>query len=146
VILKVFPIFGKRIKPMLNKATKYAIWVLVYTKKQNDKGLKPGIEEIARKIGGPRFYIAKILQKLVGKGIINSVKGKAGGYFFDMSKPEITIKALMEEDEIEKVFSSCVLGLKSCCPETPCVLNKKWCVIMKDFDHFVSGKYHSVTC
>ncbi len=124
---------------MLNKATKYAIWVLVYTKKQNDKGLKPGVEEIARKIGGPRFYIAKILQKLVGKGIINSTKGKGGGYFFDRNKPEITIKELMGNDEIEKIFSSCVLGLKTCSIETPCSMYNKWCIIMSDFDHFVSS-------
>jgi len=123
---------------MLNKATKYAIWVLVYTKKQNDKGLKPGIEEIARKIGGPRFYMAKILQKLVAKGIIKSLKGKGGGYFFDKSNPEITIKELMEEDEIKKVFSTCILGMKGCGAETPCSLYNKWCMIIKDFEHFVS--------
>jgi Rrf2 family protein len=123
---------------MLNKATKYAIWVLVYTKKQNDKGLKPGVEEIALKIGGPRFYIAKILQQLVGKGIINSAKGKGGGYFFDRNKPKITIKELMGNDEIEKIFSSCVLGRKNCSTKTPCSMYNKWCVIMSDFDHFVS--------
>lgn len=124
---------------MLNKATKYAIWILVYTKKQNDIGIKPGVEEIAGKIDGPRFYIAKILQKLVGKGIINSVKGKGGGYFFDMNKPEISIKELMEKEEVEKIFSTCILGMKSCGAETPCLLYNKWCVIMSDFDHFVSS-------
>jgi len=57
---------------MLRKATKYAIWILVYTKKENKTGNTPGIEEISIKTGGPRYYIAKILQRLVAKGIIKS--------------------------------------------------------------------------
>jgi Rrf2 family protein len=124
---------------MLRKATNYSIWILVYTKKENDKGNTPGVEEISLKTGSPRFYIAKILQQLVAKGIIKSTKGKGGGYFFDMNKPEITIKELMEEDEVEKIFASCVLGLKSCSAEKPCLLHNKWCVIMHDFDYFVSS-------
>lgn len=124
---------------MLRKATKYAIWILVYTKKENKTGNTPGIEEISIKSGGPRYYIAKILQRLVAKGIIKSAKGKGGGYFFDRTKPEITIKELMDEDEVEKIFASCVLGLKSCSAQTPCSLYNKWCVIMHDFDHFVSS-------
>jgi len=77
---------------MLRKATNYAIWILVYTKKENEKGNTPGIDEISFKTGGPRFYIAKILQQLVSRGIIKSAKGKGGGYFFDKSKTQITLK------------------------------------------------------
>ena len=29
---------------MLSKATNYAIWILVHTKKENEKGNTPGIE------------------------------------------------------------------------------------------------------
>jgi Rrf2 family protein len=123
---------------MLRKATNYAIWILVYTKKENEKGNTPGIDEISFKTGGPRFYIAKILQQLVSRGIIKSAKGKGGGYFFDKSKTQITLKELMQKDEIEKIFSSCVLGMKSCSSETPCSLYNKWCVILNDFDHFIS--------
>lgn len=124
---------------MLKKATKYAIWILVYTKKENEKGHTPGIEEISIKTGGPRFYIAKILRQLVTKGIIKSAKGKGGGYFFDANRPEITIKELMEKDEVEKIFASCVMGVKNCSVETACSLYNRWCVIMKDFNHFVSS-------
>ena len=123
---------------MLSKATNYAIWILVYMKKENEKGNTPGIEEISVKTGVPRFYIAKILQQLVAKGIIKSAKGKGGGYFFDRNRPEITLKELLQKDETEKIFSSCVLGLKSCSSETPCSLYNKWRLIMRDFDYFIS--------
>lgn len=123
---------------MLSKATNYAIWILVYMKMENEKGNTPGVKEISLKTGGPRFYIAKVLQQLVAKGIIKSAKGKGGGYSLDKNRPEITLKELLQEDETKKNFSSCVLGLKSCSSEMPCSLYDKWCLIMKDFDYFIS--------
>ena len=80
---------------MFNKETEYALRGLVYIQMQNIKGFRPGIDEISREIEAPRFFTAKILQRLVRMGFVMSLKGKGGGFFFDKEKPELTIKELI---------------------------------------------------
>ena len=57
---------------MFNKETEYALRSLVYIQYCNYKDHNPGIAEIAKEIGAPPFYIAKILQRLVKIGFIHS--------------------------------------------------------------------------
>ncbi|HLN20689.1 MAG TPA: Rrf2 family transcriptional regulator [Bacteroidales bacterium] len=114
---------------MFNKETEYAIRALVYIKVQNLKNRKPGAAEISKEIDAPHFFIAKILQRLVRSGFMRSIKGKGGGFYFDDSKPEISLMDLMQFTEGGSSFLSCGFGLKECNEKSPCPLHDKYAPI-----------------
>ncbi len=114
---------------MFNKETKYALRALVYIQRQNLKGRRPGIVEIAKEIEAPQFYIAKILQRLVRFGFVGSLKGKGGGFYFDISKPDLPLKDLIVAIEGDKTFTACGFGLKQCNGENPCPMHEQYAPI-----------------
>ena len=123
---------------MFNKETEYALRGLVYIKLQNLKNRRPGTAEIAKEIEAPPFYIAKILQRIVRVGLLESLKGKGGGFFFDKNKPDLTLVKLITATEGEKSFSGCGFGLKHCDENNPCPLHEKYAPIRNSINKLVS--------
>ena len=111
---------------MFNKETEYALRGLVYIQSQNTQGKRPGIAEIAEKIGAPPFYAAKILQRLVKQGFLNSLKGKGGGFYFDQSKAALPLKDLITAIQGSNLFYGCGFGLKHCDENYCCPLHNKY--------------------
>lgn len=114
---------------MFNKETEYALRGLVYIQLQNSISKRPGIAEIAEQIDAPHFYTAKILQRLVRQGFIESQKGKGGGFYFDPKKPDLPLKQLIVATQGENLFSGCGFGLKQCDDTNPCPLHDKYALI-----------------
>jgi len=114
---------------VFNKETEYALRSMVYIQVQNYNDKRPGISEIAKEIGAPPFYTAKILQRLVRQGFLNSLKGKGGGFYFDKSKSEIALKDLVSAIEGNKTFMGCGFGLKQCDDNNPCPLHNQFAPI-----------------
>jgi len=123
---------------MFNKETEYALRGLVYIKIQNLQERRPGIEEIAKEIEAPRFYIAKILQRLVRAGFVESLKGKGGGFFFDPEKPDLSLETLISATEGDRSFSGCGFGLKQCSDNNPCPLHEKYAPVREKIKKLVS--------
>jgi Rrf2 family protein len=123
---------------MFNKETEYALRGLVYIKIQNLQDRRPGIEEITKEIEAPRFYIAKILQRLVRAGFVESLKGKGGGFFFDPEKPDLSLETLISATEGDKSFSGCGFGLKQCSDNNPCPLHEKYAPVREKIKKLVS--------
>ena len=123
---------------MFNKETEYALRGLVYVQVQQTKGLKPGIVEIAKEIDAPVFYTGKIMQRLVKMGFLMSTKGKGGGFFFDLSKPDLSLKTVIHAIEGAKSYSGCGFGLKSCDDDQHCSLHEQYAPIRESIDKLVS--------
>lgn len=111
---------------MFNKETQYALRGLVYINLQNLKGRRPGTLEVSTEIEAPKFFTAKILQKLVRAGFVESIKGKGGGFFFDPGKPDLKLDRLISAIEGSSSFSSCGFGLKQCDDDSPCPIHEKY--------------------
>ena len=123
---------------MFNKETEYALRGLVYIKLQNLKNRRPGTAEIAKEIEAPPFYTAKILQRIVRIGLLESLKGKGGGFFFDNNKPDLPLVKLITATEGDKSFSGCGFGLKHCDENNPCPLHEKYAPIRNSINKLVS--------
>jgi len=122
---------------MFNKETEYALRGLVYIQAQNLEGRRPGIAEIAEQIDAPHFYTAKILQRLVRQGFVESQKGKGGGFYFDSKKPDLSLKQLIIATEGDKLFNGCGFGLKQCDENNPCPLHDKYALIRDALNQLV---------
>jgi Rrf2 family protein len=122
---------------MFNKETEYALRGLIYIKIQNLKNRRPGTTEIAKEIDAPQFFTAKILQRLVRFGFIESLKGKGGGFYFDENKPDISLQKLISATEGNRSFSACGIGLKFCDENNPCPLHEKYAPIRDSINRLV---------
>lgn len=111
---------------MFNRETEYSIRALVYIKVSNLKGRLPGSAEISAETDAPHFYVSKILQKLVRAGVIGSVKGKGGGFFFDKKKPDISLEELIVITEGSKRLYGCGFGFNSCSDDNPCPIHNSY--------------------
>jgi Rrf2 family protein len=123
---------------MFNKETEYALRGLVYIQLQNSEGKRPGIAEIAGQIDAPHFYTAKILQRMVRMGFVESQKGKGGGFYFDSKKPDVLLKQLIIATEGDSLFNGCGFGLKQCDENNPCPLHEKYAFIRDALNKLVS--------
>jgi Rrf2 family protein len=123
---------------MFNKETEYALRSLVYIQHQNYKELRPGIEEIAKEIEAPQAYTAKILHRMVKLGFVQSIKGKGGGFHFDETKPELSLKELIISTEGGKLFEGCGFGMKHCDANNPCPLHEQYGPIRDSINKLVS--------
>ncbi|HNX54542.1 MAG TPA: Rrf2 family transcriptional regulator [Prolixibacteraceae bacterium] len=123
---------------MFNKETEYALRALVYIQIQNSNGRRPGILEIAKEADAPQFFMAKILQRLAKLEVIQSLKGKGGGFYFSNGKENLTIKELVTLTGDTKSFDGCGFGLKSCDCNNPCPMHEQYAPIRDALNKLIS--------
>lgn len=93
----------------LSEMSTLALHSMVIIAKKN----KPliSVKEIAEKIGASEFHLSKVLQILVKKGFIRSVRGPKGGFTLLMNPEHITFyeiyTALEGPINVKKCPSSC---------------------------------------
>ena len=75
---------------MLNKKTQYALQALMHLAEQKEAG-PVLIAEIARKKKIPLKFLENILLELRNAGILESKKGKGGGYFLKVPPNKIKL-------------------------------------------------------
>jgi Rrf2 family protein len=95
---------------MISKKTKYAIHALVYLARHKSEGPKL-ISEIAESQHIPKKFLEAILLDMRNAGLLNSRKGRGGGYYL-IKKPEDVNLA-----EIVRMFEGAIALL-------PCVTHR----------------------
>lgn len=80
---------------MLSKKTKYAINALVYLARFKDDAEPIQISRIAESEHIPRKFLEAILLDLKHAGILNSRKGKTGGYYLQRKPEDINMAEVM---------------------------------------------------
>lgn len=116
---------------MFSKTCEYAIRAMMFIAKKSDQGVKVGIKEISKGISAPEHFIAKILQDLSRRGLVQSVKGPNGGFFVDDKSKKNTLADIVKAIDGDKLFTGCALGLKICSEKKPCPLHDAFKVIRK---------------
>jgi len=79
---------------MLSKKSQYAFKALTYLSEKFDEG-PVLISEIARKKKIPLKFLENILLELKKAGILDSKKGKGGGYFLNKSPDKIKVATII---------------------------------------------------
>jgi Rrf2 family protein len=118
---------------MLARNTEYAIRALVYIRLMNWENKKPGVNEIARGIEAPEAYMAKILQVLTRHRIVNSRKGRGGGFHFTDVSNSPTLYDVILVIEGDACFKKCAFGFMNCSDVNPCPLHEHYVSIRESF-------------
>ncbi len=111
---------------MFSKTCEYAIRAMLFVAQKSQSGERVGIKEIAENIDSPIHFVAKILQDLSRKNLIQSVKGPNGGFFHDTTSLQYTLADIVKTIDGEKIFDGCGLGLKQCSETHPCPIHHEF--------------------
>jgi Rrf2 family protein len=125
---------------MLSKTTEYAIRALVYIYIQNMVAKRPGFKEIAKMIDSPEQFTGKVLQNLTRAGLVSSMKGRGGGFFFNEPASPVTLFKVIEALEGNEYFLKCGFGLKRCDVNNPCPLHEDYAPVRDSFFKLVNER------
>jgi len=111
---------------MLSYTCKTAIKAVIYLASKFESGENAGIKEIAEYINASEHTVGKLLQTLVKRGIINSLKGPSGGFFISKEQRKQPIINIVEAIDGKQVFKECGLGLSKCSASHPCPIHNEY--------------------
>lgn len=122
-----------------SKTCEYALRAVFFIAQKSEHGRKVGIKEIAAGIDSPEPFIAKILQDLSKRGLIQSAKGPTGGFYTDAETRTNTLADIVSAVDGDRLFTGCGLGLKECSASKPCPVHHEFAKIRDR----LSGVLHS---
>ena len=109
-----------------SRSSQYAIRALRFLSNQQKGRLCP-LEKIARAEKIPQHFLGKIMQRLVRKRFIQSVKGINGGFSMRTPADKITLYMIVDAiDDISLSLEECVFGHEVCSDQTKCPLHEAW--------------------
>jgi len=115
---------------LITRDTDYAIRALCYIAKRKKKVVS--VKELVKRLGIPRPFLRKILQRLNRKSLLKSYKGKGGGFKLSRTPGEILVIDLIRIFQGPIKLSEHIFK-KSTCPHIKtCILKKKLDDIEKD--------------
>lgn len=112
---------------MFSKACEYAIKSCIYIAKESLAENVVNVKQVAAAVDAPEAFTAKILQQISRAGILESVRGKQGGFFFRKDQlKNIKIHNIITIIDGDTIFTSCGLGLKECSDSNPCPVHEEF--------------------
>ena len=117
---------------MFSKTLEYAIRAMIFIAQKSKAGIRVGIKEIAKAIDAPEHFIAKILQDLSRKGLVQSLKGPTGGFYLEEESSQCSLADIVKAIDGNKLFTGCGLGLKNCSEIRPCPIHNEFKKVRED--------------
>ncbi|HUU27403.1 MAG TPA: Rrf2 family transcriptional regulator [archaeon] len=110
---------------MISQTGQYAIRAMVFLAGFQDSRYRLA-REISSELGIPQQYLSKILLMLARKGILQSQRGRQGGFRLKAPAREITLYGILDPIENLERVDNCILGSRACDENKPCPLHPLW--------------------
>lgn len=124
---------------MFSKTCEYAIKAMIFVAQKSKEETRVGVKEIARGTDSPEHFIAKIMQELGRKRLVQSIKGPNGGFYMTEKDLKISISDIVKAMDGDKLYMDCVLGLKACSEKNPCPVHFEFKEIKKRLIHMIES-------
>ena len=110
---------------VLSQAAKYALRAAVHLAHTPQEQAMS--RTMADELGVPAQYLAKVLQDLARAGVLQSTRGRGGGFRLARPANDIHLLEVVEAlDGPRFAEEGCVLDLPECSEEDPCPLHSQW--------------------
>ncbi|MFN0187139.1 MAG: RrF2 family transcriptional regulator [Bacteroidia bacterium] len=113
---------------MFSRTFAYALRAVTFVAQRSIEGQKVSLDELASSIQLSQHYLGKIMQELVRKGFLSSVKGPGGGFWLDKQRNDITIYELLIAMDGDQILNSCLMGRLKCNSKNPCPMHDEYLI------------------
>ena len=121
---------------MLSNSCRYGIRAVMYLASRPSGKKMTGITTISKDLNLPTPFLAKILQQLAKRKILNSLKGPHGGFSLLKDPKEITLLDIVRTIDGDDIFKNCIIHNNTCRyvdeHKESCALHDEYSVIRKD--------------
>lgn len=121
----------------LTKMGEYAILGLIYMSNQEKDVILA--KEVAEKLGLPQKFLAKIFQMLAKSDILNSYKGKGGGFSINRPSENITLGEIIETIQGPSLIMPCAAKESNCSRYQLCPLENIFKTAQKQLDDYFNS-------
>ena len=108
---------------LITRNTDYAVRALCCIAEQKQEVISA--DQLVKSLEMPRPFLRKILQTLNKEGLLNSSKGKGGGFALAVSPGKITLTDVMKIFQGPLKLNECTFKKKVCPNIKDCLLKKK---------------------
>jgi len=108
---------------LLNRDTDYAVKALLYITQNNPKRMS--VSELVKALDIPRPFLRKILQILNREGVLDSSRGKGGGFVLAVPPEKILLTRLIDIFQKPVKLTECIFKEKICSDIGTCPLKKR---------------------
>ncbi len=124
--------------PVLSQTSEYALRIMAYLAQQPADTLVPAVS-MQGKVRVPANYRGKILNQLTRAGLLESTRGRAGGFRLARPASRIRLAEVIAPFEPVAQTNVCLLGQTRCSEARPCAAHKKWRELGALRDEFLRG-------
>jgi len=110
---------------IFSRSTQYAIQALVLLAGQ-PMGRYMQSRVLADRLQLPVAYLGKLMVRFAQAGLLESSRGRTGGYRLRLSPNTINLKQVAEVVCSGRISRDCLLGLKTCSDEDACAMHCQW--------------------
>ena len=123
---------------LVTRETDYAIRCVLYLARDFDQVSSVG--EIAQRMSIPKSFLAKILQRLVREGIVESIRGMKGGFRLLRQPDEITLLEVFTAMQGVAPVNTCAIDKRRCRMSPSCAVHSIWAEIRSDVERRLSSQ------
>ncbi len=109
---------------MLTKAGQYAVRSTLFLAAHSNKDKRVNVKQIAKELDVPSPFLAKLLQQLSKAGLVSSVKGPNGGFYFSEEDKKNTLWDVIKAIDGGHKFEECFVGRSKCNSANPCAFHE----------------------
>lgn len=124
---------------MFSKSCEYAIKAMIFVAQKSKDEMRVGVKDIAKGTDAPEHFIAKIMQDLSRRKLLQSVKGPNGGFYMNSHDLKNSIANIVKAIDGDNIYSDCVLGLKACSEKNPCPVHYEYKEIKKNLINMIEN-------
>ncbi|MCZ7644245.1 MAG: Rrf2 family transcriptional regulator [Planctomycetota bacterium] len=103
----------------------YALRAMAHLAKRPDKEYALA-RAIGKELDIPPNYLSKVLQSLARAGLLESQRGRNGGFRMARTPKQISLYDILSAVEPMNRYETCILGRKVCRDEDACPIHFAW--------------------
>ena len=109
----------------LSRSSEYAIRALTHLAREG-QGEYRLVREMAETLDIPAPFLGKLLQPLVGLGVLESQRGRRGGFRLALEPSQVRLYDVVGVQEPLDGPRRCLLGQATCTDERACPMHRYW--------------------
>ena len=115
----------------LSKTADHALRAILYLARHGSEGPVPA-EAVARGLGAPRNYMSKTLHALARAGLVEGLRGPAGGFRLAVPAGELSLARVVEAFDDHSGRTVCLMGDRPCSQRDPCEVHGCWTALQRN--------------